>query len=335
MILSDTIQRLHSEFRVRRADRWRGDCSSVPLSAFSSSDRAAVETLYEKLQALQTDFEEVGYESEEARRIFDTIVSQRQWRVLLELARSINDDAQGEIDQKLLLQVRHDIRGGALTQLLNLFQFAARGILEDNEFAQSYLRVRDHTKIMRNAIPELDRERYDRDSGERIHNVELLLEKWSNPRLFAVEQIVETRVHCDFFGPVSDRCVEFAALDRVVYNLMNNATQRTANGRVDLHITAGAQENPSTLLIAVVNEVEEHQAATLREEFGSSDLSCLMSGGFTTDGHGIGLRICADFVAFAFGVTCEEAIDDGYVGAKLTNQHFVSWVHWPIVEGQG
>ncbi len=30
---------------------------------------------------------------------------------------------------------------------------------------------------------------------------------------------------------------------------------------------------------------------------------------------------------------CEEAIDEGYVGAKLVDQNFVSWVHWPIVEG--
>lgn len=332
MALPDPIQQLHSDFPIRRTERWRGDTSSVPLRAFSPSDRAAIESLYKKLKSLQSSFEEVGYDSDAARQIFDSIVHTGQWRDLVELARSIQDDTQEDIDPELFLQVRHDIRGGALTRLICLFQFAARGTLEDADFSQSYLRVRDHTKIMRNAIPELDQGRYQRDSGERIHHVDLLLQKWTNARLFGTDQIIKTDVHCDFLGPISDRCVEFAAFDRVVYNLMNNAIQRTANQEVDLFITAGDRVNPSNMLLAVGNEVDDEQAALLRQTFHGSDLSDLMRGGFTTDGHGLGMRICADFVAFAYGITCNEAIVEGYVGAKLENQYFISWVHWPVVK---
>lgn len=331
MTIPANILQLHSDSITHRPERWRGDSSSIPLSAFSSSDRAALESLYEHLQSLQTAFEEVGYDGEEARKIFDRFVTSGQWRVLMELAKSIQEEAQEEIDRDLFLQVRHDIRGGALTRLLCLCQFAALGMLKDQEFSQSYLRIRDQTKIMRNGIPDLDRQRYDRDSREQIHDVDLLVKKWSNPRLFDAEQIVETTVHCDFRGPISDRCVEFAALDRVVYNLMNNAIKRCAHGSIDLYITAGAQQNSSNLLIAVSNEVDEEQRQVLLKRFGGTNLAGLMNGGFTTDGNGLGLRICADFVSFAYGIRFEEVIEKGYVGARLENQNFISWVHWPVV----
>ena len=333
MVLPEEIQRLHSDVPSRRSQRWGGDTSSVPLGAFSPTDRAALEGLYEKLQGLQSAFEEVGYDGEEAREIFDAIVSSGRWREMLKLARSIQEEPQEEVDRDLFLKVRHDIRGGALTRLLNLFQFAERGMLKDHEFSQSYLRVRDHTKIMRNGVPDLDRERYERDLRERMHDVGLLREKWSESRFFDAEEIVEARVHCDFSGPISDRCVEFAALDRVVYNLMNNAIQGRAGGEVELFLTAGGGEGRSNLLIAVRNQVEEEQARRLRGSFGGSDLSDLLRGGYTTGGQGLGMRICADFVCFAYGVNFEEAIGEGYVGAKLEEQNFIAWVHWPVVGG--
>ncbi len=332
----DALQPLSEQsLTYRRSERWRGDSSQVPLSAFSNKDRRAIESIYRRLRKLQSSFEEVGYQSAEGVSVFRAFVEADEWRKLIQEARSITDPPQSsEVDRRLFAQVKHDIRGGALSQLVGICQLAKIRPLEEQEVAKSYLRVRDHTKIMRNGVPELDPEVYARDQQERMHDVDLIVEKWKNASLASDDQSVEMQVHCDFSGPISDRCVEFSALDRVLYNLMNNATKYTAEGKVELYITRAVESDH--LILAILNAVGQEQTQRLREEFGGDDLQQLFAGGFTTGGHGVGLSICAEFVGFAFGVTPQQAREEGYVGARLADQTFMAWVHWPIVdEGNG
>jgi len=62
------------------------------------------------------------------------------------------------------------------------------------------------------------------------------------------------------------------------------------------------------------------------------NLRSLFQGGFTTGGTGQGMRICAHVVRHAYGLTdYDQALNVGYVGARLLTDYFVAWVHWPIV----
>ncbi len=318
----------------RRSERWRGDSSQVPLDAFSPSDREAITTIYQRLRTIQTAMEEVGYENEEAVSVFRSyLLEDQRWRDLLEAARRITDPPQrDDVDRHLFRQVKHDICGGALSQLIGICQLLQSRALEPREVAKGYLRIRDHTKIMRNGLPELDPEVHARDQAERMHHVDLIVDKWSHAALEQGGDRVDVQVQCDFSGPISDRCVEFSALDRVLYNLMNNATEHTIDGRVELYITAS--EDGQQLVLAVVNQVGARRASELKEYFGGTDLRRLFDGGYTTGGHGVGLSICAEFVGFAFGVTPSQARDEGYVGARLVDDHFMAWVHWPVVSGE-
>ena len=53
-------------------------------------------------------------------------------------------------------------------------------------------------------------------------------------------------------------------------------------------------------------------------------------GGITRGGHGIGLSSCTDFVAASFGTPPQNAIGEKYVGAKVVDDTYYTWFHWPI-----
>ena len=63
-----------------------------------------------------------------------------------------------------------------------------------------------------------------------------------------------------------------------------------------------------------------------------SNLTRLFMGGLTRGGHGLGLSSCTDFVVASFGITPEQALDEGYLGAKVIDQRYLAWFHWPTYE---
>ncbi|MEM9488123.1 MAG: ATP-binding protein [Myxococcota bacterium] len=124
--------------------------------------------------------------------------------------------------------------------------------------------------------------------------------------------------------------MEFAALNRVLCNLVDNASRFAADQSVTLYVvpvnTHGAYTN---LRFAVVNKLDSFQKKILQEHYGNN-LHFLFAGGFTTDGSGLGMSICADFVTDSYGLSCnEEAADHGYFGARLLGDYFAVWFHWP------
>ena len=139
------------------------------------------------------------------------------------------------------------------------------------------------------------------------------------------DRLARVEVDSTYEGPVSRRCLEFSALDRVLYNLMNNAVRFTADGMVTLYL----REIGANLRFVVVNEIASTQVATLRESRGD-DLGGLFLGGFTTGGDGIGLSICGEFVANAYGLPdVSAAVRGRHVGVEVAGEAFVAWFHWP------
>jgi signal transduction histidine kinase len=198
-----------------------------------------------------------------------------------------------------------------------------------------HFRVRDHRKIMRGALLELDDPRRERDRSLKRHDVQLLVEKWSGARV-PVEgdggvREVGVRLDQRFDGSVCESCIEFTALDRVLYNLINNALRHARGGGVHVVLSAVPEGEPTDLHVAVANRVAPADAAALRGRFGD-DLGGLFAGGYSTTGSGLGMRICADMVGNAYGLDePEDCVDGGYLGAVLEGDVFGAWFHWPLV----
>jgi signal transduction histidine kinase len=313
----------------RRTRRYVGDSVQVPLRTLVPADAAVVQALYDLLGGL------FGLIAPRLDGGLGSVMAVRGFLMatgFAELVKRIDkfgatlDAATTSLE---LREVYHDVRGGGLPALLmHLDAVAAgEGVAEDLE--RIFVLCRDQLKIIRNAIPDLDPEGYARDLAQREHSSELLLAKWANERYRLRDVEVEVTLRCDFDGTVSECCMEFAALDRVIYNLVNNATRFAADGRVELRVFPLNDAMATDLRFVVINRVTQEHGERVQADIGE-DLSRIFAGGYTTGGHGLGLRICGDFVSHGYGLpSLQAALDDGYIGARLLGDCFVAWFHWP------
>lgn len=316
------------ELPVLRPDRYPGDKMSVSLAQLAEEDRRAITALYAELLEVQGKLSPLvaaPARLETARAIADW----PHWGSLTRQARRIN--AGMAAYEPHLAHVCHDIRGGSLVALLGTAQMLPDSRSVDNDLARCAYYVRDHLKIMRNCISDIDESRRERDGEERPHHVDLLVEKWSRGDFAFDGQKRRLEFLCAYAGNLSQRCLEFSALDRVVYNLINNAAQHTADGGIQLALFPVDGETTRSVRIVVVNAVRPEHASAVQALAGDTP-GRLFLGGLSTTGSGIGLRICGEFVAHAFGLrSVKAAVAGGYAGATLRENTFATWVHWPAL----
>jgi signal transduction histidine kinase len=149
----------------------------------------------------------------------------------------------------------------------------------------------------------------------------------------AAKTPVKVLFQSHYDGALCESCLEFSTLDRIIYNLMNNAAEHSDDGVVHFYLVPLPGDPPVDVRLVFRNQVNEEQQRQLREQFGD-DPSEIFRGGFTTGGHGLGMRICADFCAQAYGLSdFQRAKDKGYFGAKWIGDQFTTWFHWPIGNG--
>jgi len=119
-----------------------------------------------------------------------------------------------------------------------------------------------------------------------------------------------------------------SAVDRVVYNYVNNATRFSAGPRIRMEILPIGHH---TVRWIVANPITHEQDRWLRDET-NADLSQLFRGGLTRGGNGLGLSNCADFVAAAFGLPdIDAALRGRYLGAVVEDGWYLAWAHWPAL----
>jgi len=222
----------------------------------------------------------------------------------------------------------HDIRGGALLALIGFAAAEARGeMISDAEIRHAALRARDHARIMRQAIVDLDPQLREIDAEIKTHIAYDFVDKWNRSIYRAGERRVNVSCSVDFAGMVANHDLETGALDRVLYNHVNNAAHYTADDQVD--ITALAINDRLTRWV-VENTISSEHNQGLREATGGN-LGRLYQGGLTRGGHSIGLSVCAEIVASACGLPdIETAVQRGYIGATVSGQRYSAWFHWPI-----
>lgn len=313
-----------------RTQRTTGDRLSVSLSEFGPTDQATIVALYQALSDLFLVLEATREDVDASRSATQTFIQRVDWHSLVKRTQLLGRGTAEQAITDQLGAVIHDLRGGSLTALAVNMQLLELGMLAPNDILRLFFLTRDHLKMMRNGIYDLDTARYQHDLQQRPHSVQLLVEKWSSAsyRLQQHQRAAEVLVDCRFQGTVSERCIEFAALDRVLYNLINNAARFAADGQV--YLTIFALPDGHDVRFVIYNQASAEHQQRLRERF-KDDLSSLFRGGFTTGGTGLGMRICAEFVTDAYGAgTVERSLAEGYLGAQLRDDYFVTWFHWPV-----
>ena len=166
-----------------------------------------------------------------------------------------------------LAKAMHDVRGGALAALLGRLQLIELVPRDEGSLNTLFVLARDHLKIMRNAIVGLDEPRREADHQPKSHDVRLILEKWHNsvvgPKWH--ERQIEMSLDCRHAGALTECCLESAAIDRIFYNLANNACRHAASERLDMVIFPVPQAPGECLRFVLSNEVSEEDAAYLRK----------------------------------------------------------------------
>ncbi|MCD6048955.1 MAG: hypothetical protein K0Q55_358 [Verrucomicrobia bacterium] len=314
-----------------RPSRYAGDDISLLLNVFSEEDRLVVTTLYQRLKELFDILKAHRDQPSHCLTKLQEVIIKQGWPDFIKSLQQLGTSSYQQRPSKLLSQVVHDLKGGALTTLLLRIQLINMGIKKTESVLPMFFLTRDHLKIMRNGLRDVDPEWRQKDQGRQFHSLSLIREKWQNATHFAGTRQVRINLDMAYEGYVAESCLEFSAVDRVIYNLINNAALYAADDQVDFHILTVPKGVPLHLRFVIRNRITAGHQATLRTRFGTQ-LNDIFIGGFTTGGNGFGMRICAEFVANAYGVhSLERCLAEGYIGAKLEGDSFVVWFHWPTV----
>lgn len=314
-----------------RPSRYAGDDISLLLNVFSDTDRATVTALYERLKDLLDLLKAHRDQPEQCLGLLEARIKQQSWPTLIKSLQELGTTSYQQRPSKLLSQVVHDLKGGALTSLLLRIQLIQMGIKRPESVLPMFFLTRDHLKIMRNGLRDIDAEWRNRDQGRQYHSLSLIKEKWQNATHYVGNKAVKVQLDIQYDGNVAESCLEFSAVDRVIYNLINNAALYAVEDVIHFHILTVPKGVPQHLRFVITNHISAEHKAALEQRFGQR-LQDIFIGGFTTGGNGFGMRICAEFVANAYGVhSLDRCLADGYIGAKLEGATFVTWFHWPTV----
>lgn len=311
-----------------RSTRYEGDGFNVTLKDFVPEDAALLIRLYNTVRKIYDlwlymkdtpNYELVG------QQIMKDLGSD-QFRISVQAIGSATYDLQEP--SPLMRKVLHDIRGGALSVLIGLATLLELNDIPDDTtyIKQAITMARDHAKMMRNAIEDIDPVVRQADESIKVHSISEFVDKWRDLNFEIAKKSIKIEVNCTFEGNITNRCLETSAIDRILYNYINNAARFTADNRVYLTIFPMGD---NLVRWVVQNSILERQKLWLKENVGDN-LGALFQGGITRGGHGIGLSNCADFVAATFGTNDpDEAIEKKYLGAQIIDDQYYAWFHWP------
>lgn len=308
--------------RSARSLRYRGDGLDLRLEELEPADRTRAREIYDVVQGVYRRWlgsrPDVDWEDLWTRL---RALAEDGFAARVAALGAASSEREGAGRRSRVL---HDVRGGALTAAALQVEMASGR--PDRETLGSLVHLcRDHAKIMRNALVDLDPEARAADEAEKAHLIRDIVGKWSGSVHRVDGRAARVGVHSEYRGGISSCCLEISAVDRVLYNLLNNAARFTADGTVALAILPHPSDS---VRFGVANPVDREQQEWIRRHAGSAQ--GLFEVGRTRGGQGLGLANCASFVARAYGVaTSGDAVRGGLVGAEVEDGRFVAWFHWP------
>lgn len=303
-----------------RSSRYRADDQAIELGMLAPSDRELVHWMYALLRELD---EIVGGEHPvmDPAPLF-AFLERHPIGETVHRIRRLGTDS--EIAPRVA-EALHDIRGGSSTVLFAQLSRIGRVPFKSELGRSLFIATRDHMKMMRNVTKDLDPIARERDLVFRKHSLGDLAVAFRTFTAQHGEDQMVVDVDCPEDAVIAESCVEFGAIDRVAYNLLNNAVRHAARPTITAWLVRFAKD----LRVVVANAVEPEQRALVAERL-ASDASSLF-GDFTTTGSGYGLRIVGELVAHAYGVpSVQKLTAERYVGAKIVDDSFVAWFHWPL-----
>lgn len=314
-----------------REERYIGSDNGISLSTFTERDRELVLKLYTLLKQSLNQVQH-GIERTDPPGALRRL-KQLQWKETMEsFSQHFGRELIPGVPREQARQIFHDMRGSALSVAAGRVDLA---MLKGNESEVSdlysiFYAIRDHLKILRNCVVDLDPERRERDIQRNNHSAALLREKWQE---FASPDLTVEYIS-DFDGDISSCCLEFSSLERVLYNMINNAAEHTADGKVRFFVTTIGSGSLRNAKFAVANRVRPEELRRLEDRF-QGKYAALFDGGFTIGGTGVGLSVVAQIVANGYGLEHPgDAAAQGYVGATIDEGEFLVWAHWPVVDGE-
>lgn len=319
-------QLVNGEFKSARNDRYNGGGFGLSLTDLDSQDVVRVRTAYSGVKALYDLW--LYMRDEPNYAVLQTRLQNMIAGEFMQAVQNIGLDTYAKAPElsPAIRKAIHDIRGGGLTALLGYAQLIPR--LKEKQ--ETYLRqvvylARDHAKMMRNILPDLDRAYRDADESLKVHHVREFIDKWQEFVFEMKGRQVRVTAVSHFDGFMTNRCLETSAIDRILYNYINNAARFSVSDEVRLTVIP----LPNHLTRWVIeNDINAEQKEWLDSTF-HNDLRELFRGGHTRGGQGIGLSSCSDLVAASFGLPTATAVDQQYLGATVQNMAYYAWFHWP------
>jgi signal transduction histidine kinase len=264
-----------------------------------------------------------------------TFVRTAKWPRIIDTLQRISPSASAHDER--IQRVMHDIRGGALTSLTLYLQMAEQGDLLARDIPQLVLLANDHAKILRSMIVDLDRIRYTLDEIFRPQSAQQLVTTWhqkhyrmptGHAAMIAVDCTIPQVV-------IADSVIELAALERIVYNLINNAVRHADTPNVQLTIQA-CPTRSRIAQVSVANTISPSQYAKLCTLCPDHDFSRLVTESLSTTNGGLGLGICADIVAHMFHCDSLQAVmAAGLFTLTCTPNQFIVTAAWPLGRQDG
>jgi hypothetical protein len=321
---------LPAHFKNLRAHRYQGQGLDALLSVLSLADQERARLLYAYAKGVHLCWQSMRDAPE-----WDVLRTKVQAILLPPLREAAQDLGRDTMTlprdsdaNHALSKVLHDLRGGALMSLQLYAHMAEWDTDPANLKGAAYL-ARDQAKIMRNALPDLDPEVRSADEAEKPHFMQDVVEKWNGFRFEGADQQPgQVDASCEYDGLLASCCLEASAVDRVVYNYINNAMRFSTGPCIRMEILPIGDH---TVRWIVANPINRDQSRWLKHET-SGDLTHLFRGGLTRGGNGLGLSNCADFVTAAFGLPdIESALQGRYLGAMIEDGWYLAWAHWPAL----
>lgn len=328
--------------RNRRAVRYTADDLYVTIDEMAKGDQALARGLYKSLTELLYLLADAADDDDRKWREVALWTERHDLNTMIDEVKKLGAESQRERPSEGLSKAVHDIRGGALNALLGRLQLTKHLPHQETELNTLFVLTRDHLKIMRSTLVGLDDPRRRSDRTPKSHDIRLILDKWHGSVVGPKwrEKPVRMFIDCRYEGALTECCLESAAVDRIFYNLANNACRHAAGDRLDMAVFP-VPDLSGCLRFVLSNAVSEGDAAFLRglapegadgkNKGCGQSLPALFEPAVSSTGSGFGLTVVADFVAGAFGLSDRvEALRERYVGALLDGDTFRAWFHWPI-----
>ncbi len=314
-----------TDLKIHRGDRYDGGGFRLSLDALVPEDVSLVLRLYRALKRVYDLWLYMGETSD--YQLLQTQLMQFYTPEFLRTAQAIGTATYALDDPpQELRKACHDLRGGALTALTSFSRLLSRRPGDQHLVRKAVFLARDHAKMMRSILPDLDEAIHAADERVKRHSIHEFVDKWHEITVEMVSKRIRVVALCDFECYITSRCLESSAVDRILYNYINNGV-RFSDGEI-VRLTVIRLNSVLTRWV-VENQLTNRQKVWLHQTLGD-ELAGLFQGGYTRSGEGIGLSNCSDLVAASFGLSPSEAIERGYLGARVFEDTYYAWFHWPI-----